>query len=142
LTGSFISGLWTAFIGWFLESTAGSQLQMEVLKSVLGDHKVYDAMKRDFPQVSGDTSLQTLVDKLVLPGTGRYFRGEYAKRVRWFSDAGFYSQSPTVGLADHQCRPNHGPTPKSGFHAARCSVMGRAGEVGSRGRKSIARYRR
>lgn len=73
LTGNFIGGLWSAFIGWFLESAAGSQLQMEVLKSVLGDHKVYDAMKRDFPQVSGDTSLQTLVDKFVLRGTGRYF---------------------------------------------------------------------
>jgi Zn-dependent protease/CBS domain-containing protein len=73
LTGSFISGLWTAFIGWFLESAAGSQLQMEIFKSVLGDHKVYDAMKRDFPQVSGDTSLQALVDRYVLPGTGRYF---------------------------------------------------------------------
>jgi Zn-dependent protease/CBS domain-containing protein len=73
LTGNFISGLWTAFIGWFLESAAGSQLQMEVFKSVLGDHKVYDAMKRDFPQVSGDISLQTIVDRYVLPGTGRYF---------------------------------------------------------------------
>jgi predicted transcriptional regulator len=73
LTGNFISGLWTAFIGWFLESAAGSQLQMEVFKSVLGDHKVYDAMKRDFPQVSGDISLQTIVDRYVLSGTGRYF---------------------------------------------------------------------
>jgi Zn-dependent protease/CBS domain-containing protein len=73
LTGNLISGLWTAFIGWFLESAAGSQLQMEILKSVLGDHKVYDAMKRDFPQVPGNTSLQVLVDKFVLPGTGRYF---------------------------------------------------------------------
>lgn len=70
LTGNFISGLWTAFIGWFLESAAGSQLRMEVLKSVLGDHKVYDAMKRDFPQGSGGISLQALVDRCVLPGTG------------------------------------------------------------------------
>jgi Zn-dependent protease len=73
LTGNFISGLWTAFIGWFLESAAGSQLQMEILKSVLGDHKVYDAMKQDFPRVPADTTLQTLVDHYVLPGTGRYF---------------------------------------------------------------------
>ena len=73
LTGNFIGGLWTAFTGWFLESAAGSQLQMEVMKNVLGDHKVYDAMKRNVPEVSGDTSLQTLVDDYVLPGTARYF---------------------------------------------------------------------
>ena len=33
LRGNFIGGLWTAFIGWFLESAAASQLQQEVLKS-------------------------------------------------------------------------------------------------------------
>jgi Zn-dependent protease len=73
LSGNFIGGLWTAFIGWFLESAAGSQLQQEMLKSVLGDHRVHDAMQRDFPQISGDISLQDLVDKYILPAGVRYF---------------------------------------------------------------------
>ncbi len=73
LAGNLVGGLWTAFIGWFLESAAGSQLQQEVLKSLLGEHKVLDAMKRDFPRVSGDVTLQELVDKYILPTGIRYF---------------------------------------------------------------------
>jgi Zn-dependent protease len=66
LGGNFINGLWIVFIGWFLESAAGSQLQVSVIKNLLGEHTVLDAMKRDFPQVSGDITLQELVDKYVL----------------------------------------------------------------------------
>ncbi|MGB9510322.1 MAG: site-2 protease family protein [Candidatus Acidiferrum sp.] len=73
LSGNFIGGLWTAFIGWFLESAAGSQLQQEALKRLLGDHRVYDAMKKDFPQISGDVTLQKLVDNYILPNGVRYF---------------------------------------------------------------------
>jgi Zn-dependent protease/CBS domain-containing protein len=73
LSGNFIGGLWTAFIGWFLESAAASQLQQEVLKSLLGDHRVQDAMQRDFPQISGEITLQNLVDNYILPAGVRYF---------------------------------------------------------------------
>lgn len=66
LSGNLVGGVWTAFIGWFLESAAGSQLQQEFVKSLLGEHKVLDAMKRDFPQISGDLTLQELVDKHIL----------------------------------------------------------------------------
>ncbi|MBZ5698910.1 MAG: site-2 protease family protein [Acidobacteriia bacterium] len=73
LAGNFIGGLWIAFIGWFLESAAGSQLQQEALKSLIGEHRVLDAMKQDFLQISGDVTLQELVDKHVLPGGARCF---------------------------------------------------------------------
>lgn len=66
LTGNFINGLWIAFIGWFLESAAGSQLQQEFLRTLIGNHKVVDAMTRDFPQVPGNLTLQELVDKHIL----------------------------------------------------------------------------
>jgi Zn-dependent protease len=49
LSQHFIDGLWIAFIGCLLESTAGSQLQRERFGSALGEHRVLDAMKRDFP---------------------------------------------------------------------------------------------
>lgn len=73
LGGNLLNGLWIAFIGWFLESAAGSQLQQEALKSLIGNHSVVEAMKRDFPHVSGGTTLQELVDKHVLPAGARYF---------------------------------------------------------------------
>lgn len=73
LAGSFLNGLWIAFIGWFLESAAGSQLQQEALKSLIGEHSVVEAMKRDFPHISGDTTLQEMVDKHVLTEGVRYF---------------------------------------------------------------------
>jgi Zn-dependent protease/CBS domain-containing protein len=73
LGGNFLNGLWIAFIGWFLESAAGSLLQQEGLKSLIGEHRVADAMKRDFPRVPGDLTVQELVDKYVLPSGLRYF---------------------------------------------------------------------
>src|SRR5215469_6306211 len=73
LKGSLIGGVWTAFIGWFLESAAQSQLQQDVVKALLADHKVVEAMTRDFPAVSGEVTVQDLVDRHVLPSGARYF---------------------------------------------------------------------
>ena len=73
LGGHLLNGLWIAFIGWFLESAAGSQLQHEALRSLIGDHSVVEAMKRNFPYISGDVTLQELVDKRILSGGARYF---------------------------------------------------------------------
>ena len=72
LTGDIVGGIWVAFIGWFLESAAGSQLQQEGLKNLLGGHRVVDAMRRDFPQVTGETPLQDVVDRGILPSGARY----------------------------------------------------------------------
>ncbi|MGH9713852.1 MAG: site-2 protease family protein [Candidatus Acidiferrales bacterium] len=73
LAGNLIGGLWIVFIGWFLESAAGSQVQQEVLKSLLGEHKVLDAMKKDYPQIPDNITVQELVDKYILSGGVRYF---------------------------------------------------------------------
>jgi Zn-dependent protease/CBS domain-containing protein len=73
LKGGLINGLWIAFIGWYLESAATSQLQQEAVKSLVGDHKVLDAMRRDFPGIAGGVTLQQLVDKLIVTGDSRYF---------------------------------------------------------------------
>lgn len=71
LAGDIAGGIWVAFIGWFLESAAGSQLQQETLKNLLGGHKVADAMQRNFVHVSGDATLQELVDRYILPSNAR-----------------------------------------------------------------------
>jgi Zn-dependent protease len=73
LTGNFIGGVWIAFIGWYLENAAGSQLQLETMKDLVGDHKVLNAMSRDFPRIAGDVTLQELVHDFVMSGRGRYF---------------------------------------------------------------------
>lgn len=73
LRGSFIGGIWIAFIGWYLESAAGSQLQLEAAKSLIGEHRVADAMRKDFPRVSGGMTLEQVVQQFVMTGTSRYF---------------------------------------------------------------------
>lgn len=73
LAGRIFDGLWIAFIGWFLESTAASQDQLQVVRDLLGGHKVREVMSRDFPRVSGDVTLQELVDKNVLAQGRRSF---------------------------------------------------------------------
>jgi Zn-dependent protease/predicted transcriptional regulator len=73
LTGNIFNGLWIALIGWFLESAAASQDQLQVVKNLLGGHKVSEVMNRDFPRISGDVSLQEVVDKNVLAQGRRSF---------------------------------------------------------------------
>ena len=44
LRGSVANGLWTAFIGWFLESAAGAQIQQQMVQGLLVGHKVSEVM--------------------------------------------------------------------------------------------------
>lgn len=73
LRGRVANGLWIAFIGWFLESAAASQVQQQVVKSMLMGHKVSEVMNRDYVRIRGDMSLQELVDQHVLMGGHRCF---------------------------------------------------------------------
>lgn len=73
LTGDLLNGLWTAFIGWYLESAAGSQLQQQDLRDLLAGHKVSEMMGRDCARVSGDLTLQQLVDAYILGQGHRCF---------------------------------------------------------------------
>lgn len=72
LMGNIGGGIWIAVIGWFLESAAGSQMQQETLRTVLGDHKVFDAMQRNFVQVPAQVTLQELVDRGLAPTNSRF----------------------------------------------------------------------
>ena len=71
--GAIINGLWIAFIGWYLESAAGSQLQSESIRALMGNHTVAAAMRRNFPRIPGDITLQALVDHFVLSASNGYF---------------------------------------------------------------------
>jgi Zn-dependent protease len=73
IAGNTFEGLWIALIGWFIESAAASQDQLQVVNDLLGGHKVSEVMNRNFPRVSGDVTLQELVDKNVLTQGRRCF---------------------------------------------------------------------
>ena len=63
VTGNWFSGLWLAFIGWFLRNAAQeSVLQMSV-RSALGGLVAEDIMARDCPTVPGQLSLADLVQE-------------------------------------------------------------------------------
>ena len=73
LTGDLLNGLWTAFIGWYLESAASRQLQEQDLKELLAGHTVSEMMGRDCARVPGDLTLQQLVDSYILGRGHRCF---------------------------------------------------------------------
>ena len=74
--GNFINGLWIAFIGWFLESAANSQIaqvQYQALDGLVASHKASDVMNRSYAQVPADMTLQQVVDSHVLASGQRSF---------------------------------------------------------------------
>ncbi|HVB35169.1 MAG TPA: site-2 protease family protein [Patescibacteria group bacterium] len=73
LSGNVFNGVWIAFIGWFLESAAGSQIQQTMVKGLLVGHKVSEVMNRSFDPVPGEMTLAELVEKHVLTGGRRSF---------------------------------------------------------------------
>jgi len=80
LRGEVINGLWIAFIGWFLESAAGAQVQQQMVQGLLVGHKVSEVMGEGCPHVPAETSLQKLVDEEVLAHGRRCFlvdRGDH-----------------------------------------------------------------
>ena len=81
LRGSVANGLWIAFIGWFLESAAGAQVQQQMVQDLLVGHKVSAAIGNSCTHVSGETSLQELVDQEVLAHGRRCFLVDQGDRV-------------------------------------------------------------
>ena len=80
-TGNFGNGLWIAFIGWFLESAASSQIQQQTIHDLLAGHHVADAMRRDYTWILPDTTLEQLIDKHILGGGRRSLVVKQADQV-------------------------------------------------------------
>jgi Zn-dependent protease len=70
-TGNFGNGLWIAFIGWFLESAASSQIRQQTIHDLLAGHHVSDAMRRDYITVNPDATLEQLVREHILGSARR-----------------------------------------------------------------------
>ncbi len=56
------AGLWIAFIGWFLESAAISQVQRQALNDLLFGHHVHEALSNDFGIVYPESNVQEIID--------------------------------------------------------------------------------
>ena len=70
LFGNWYSGIWLAFIGWFLNNAAGTSNRQAELRDALKGFTARDVMSRECPLIPGDLSLRQLVQTHVLP-TGR-----------------------------------------------------------------------
>jgi CBS domain-containing protein len=81
LRGNIVNGLWTAFIGWFLESAARAQVQQQTMQGLLAGHKVAEAMGDTCTRVPENISLQELVDQEVLTHGRRCFLVDRGNRV-------------------------------------------------------------
>ena len=73
ITGSWFSGLWLAFIGWFLLNAAQESVLQVSVQSALSGLVAEDIMTRDCPTVSGRMSLAELVQEHILKTGQRCF---------------------------------------------------------------------
>ena len=71
--GADVSGLWMAFIGWFLRSAAKAAYVQEELTKRLHGVRVGDLMTRDYSVVDGNANLQTFVNDHLLHTGQRCF---------------------------------------------------------------------
>jgi len=73
-----LGGLWFAFIGWYLQGAAVSQLEQQKLASLFAGHRVSEAMNRSYVLIPAEMPLQHLVDENLLGDWQRAFvvRGE------------------------------------------------------------------
>ncbi len=62
-TGNFLNGVWFAFIGWFLQSSAQMGYRQLVFETSIKGVKVGDVMNDDIVLVEKDISLQELIDE-------------------------------------------------------------------------------
>jgi Zn-dependent protease/CBS domain-containing protein len=69
----FISGLWLAFIGWFLNSAAVQSYRQVVVDDMLEGVPVARLMRREAPTVTPNLSISQLVDDFVLKTDERAF---------------------------------------------------------------------
>jgi CBS domain-containing protein len=70
-TGNFLGGIWLAFIGWFLSSTADASRREVTLREQLSAVRVKEAMNADPSTISPDTTVAELVSSIFRRDHGR-----------------------------------------------------------------------
>jgi Zn-dependent protease/predicted transcriptional regulator len=71
--GDWISGLWLAFIGWFLSNAAASSYRQLARQDILKGHRVSELMIRDCPTIPPQITIQQLVNDQILTSGRRCF---------------------------------------------------------------------
>jgi Zn-dependent protease/CBS domain-containing protein len=71
--GDLISGLWLAFIGWFLENAAAGSYRQLAFQDMLKGHRVSELMTRDCPVVAPEMMVMRLVNEQILTSGRRCF---------------------------------------------------------------------
>jgi len=77
MAGFWVDGLWVAFIGWFLESAAFSQVQRQEITKLLAGHKVGDAVSKAYGLVPDDTTITEFIENELLVRHRRFFIVEH-----------------------------------------------------------------
>jgi Zn-dependent protease len=65
IDGSISTGLWIAFIGWFLETAARAEVQRQEIQTLLAGHLAAEAMDADPASIGAGTVLQNLKDRSI-----------------------------------------------------------------------------
>lgn len=73
IRGVLISGLWFAFIGWFLHSAAVRGYQQVMMREMLRDVKAEDLMSKEFETVGPDVTIEELIHDHMLRKGRRTF---------------------------------------------------------------------
>jgi len=60
--GNFLNGVWLAFIGWFLQSSAQTGYRQIVFETSIKGIKVGEVVNENIVDVTSDTTIQNLVD--------------------------------------------------------------------------------
>jgi len=79
--GDLISGLWLAFIGWFLENAAAGSYRQLALQDMLKGHRVSELMTRDCPVMPPEMTVMQLVNEQILTSGRRCFPVVQSARV-------------------------------------------------------------
>jgi Zn-dependent protease len=71
--GYLISGIWLAFIGWFLENAAAGSYKQLALQDMLKGHKVSELIISNCPPVSPDMTVWQIANEFILTSGRRCF---------------------------------------------------------------------
>ena len=65
IVGNTSTGLWIAFIGWFLETAARAEIRRQEIQGLLAGHCVSEAMDPNHAAIPAGTTLQQLADRFI-----------------------------------------------------------------------------
>jgi Zn-dependent protease len=65
IDGNISTGLWIAFIGWFLETAARAEVRRQEIQGLLAGHHALEAMDPDHTVIPAGITLQQLVDRFI-----------------------------------------------------------------------------